>query len=62
VFIPIIPEMLERLIVDLEVEEGMDAEVDNTLNDKVNDAYGLMFAFSCFISPVIGDAMETKLD
>lgn len=54
--------MLERLIVDLEVAEGMDAEVDNALNDKVNDAYGLMFAFSCFISPLIGDAMNTSYD
>lgn len=54
--------MLERLVVDLEVEEGMDAEVDNALNDKVNDAYGLMFAFACFVSPLIGTAMNTSYD
>ena len=51
--------MLERLTVDLEIPEGQDADVDNALNDKVNDAYGLMFAFSCFISPLIGDALNT---
>lgn len=60
VFIPIIPEMLERLVVDLEIFEGADADVDNALNDKVNDAYGLMFAFACFISPIIGDTLNTK--
>lgn len=52
--------MLERLTVDLEIAEGMDAEVDNALNDKVNDAYGLMYAFACFISPLIGDALNTN--
>lgn len=31
VYIPIIPEMLERLTVDLEIAEGEDAEVDNAL-------------------------------
>ena len=61
VFIPIIPEMLERLQVDLNVVEGQDANIDNALNDKVNDAYGLIYALSNFVSPLIGSAMETSL-
>ena len=58
VFIPIIPEMLERLQVDLKMVEGEDINLDNALNDKVNDAYGLIYAFSTFVSPLIGTALE----
>jgi MFS family permease len=54
VFIPIIPEMLERLQVDLNIVEGEDPALDNQLNDKVNDAYGFIFAFANFVSPLIG--------
>ena len=57
VFIPIIPEMLERLQVDLGIVEGEDETVDNALNDKVNDAYGFVYAFSNFVSPLIGSAV-----
>jgi len=56
VFIPIIPEILERLQVDLGVVEGEDEAVDNALNDKVNDAYGFVYAFANFVSPLIGTA------
>lgn len=61
VFIPIIPEMLERLQVDLGIVEGQDALVDNALNDKVNDAYGLIYALSNFVSPLIGTYMHSSL-
>lgn len=57
VFIPIIPEMLERLQVDLGIVEGEDEKVDNALNDKVNDAYGFIYAFANFVSPLIGSAV-----
>ena len=57
VFIPIIPEMLERLQVDLGIVEGEDETVDNALNDKVNDAYGFVYAFSNFVSPLVGSAV-----
>jgi len=59
VFIPIIPEMLENLQVDLNIVEGEDEAIDNQLNDKVNDAYGFIFAFSNFVSPLIGSYIET---
>lgn len=54
VFIPIIPEMLERLQADLNITEGEHEEVDNRLNDLVNDAYGVLFSASNFLSPLIG--------
>jgi hypothetical protein len=54
IFIPIIPEMLERLQVDLGIVEGEDEAVDNALNDKVNDSIGFIFAFANFVSPLIG--------
>lgn len=49
--------MLERLQVDLGIVEGEDEKVDNALNDKVNDAYGFIYAFANFVSPLIGSAV-----
>lgn len=60
VFIPIIPEMLERMQVGLGVIEGEDEEVDNAINDKVNDAYGLIYALSNFVAPLAGSIMYTQ--
>ena len=48
VFIPIIPEMIERLQVELNIVEGEDEYIDAQLNDKCNDAYGFVYAFSMF--------------
>lgn len=57
VFIPIIPEMLERVQVELNVVEGEDPELDSAINDKVNDAYGFVYALSMFVAPVVGGIM-----
>ena len=38
--------MLERMSVHYNIVEGMDETLDNNLNDKVNDAYGLFYAIS----------------
>lgn len=57
VFIPIIPEMLERLQVDLNIIEGEDELVDMKLNDMVNEGYTLLFALSNFVAPLIGTYM-----
>ena len=54
VFIPIIPEMLERIQVSLDVVEGEDEELDSAINDKVNDAYGVIYAMSNFVGPLAG--------
>lgn len=62
VFIPIIPEMLERLQVTLNISEGEDADVDDMLNDKVNDAYGFIYAFSNFIAPLMGSYLYEYVD
>ena len=59
VFIPIIPEMLERLQVNLNVATGEDELIDAQINDKCNDAYGLIYALSMFVGPLIGSAMNT---
>jgi|688.fasta_scaffold791197_1 hypothetical protein len=56
-FIPIIPEMLERLQVDFNVKDGSNEKLENSINDKVNDAYGFVYAFSTFISPLIGSSL-----
>lgn len=61
VFIPIIPEMLERLIVDLKVVEGADPDFDATIYDKVNDAYGFIYAVSMFVGPLVGGYMHDHL-
>ena len=59
-FIPILPEMIERMQVDLKIAEGEDEAVDTILNDKINDAYGLVYALANFLSPIIGAALEKK--
>jgi hypothetical protein len=38
--------MLERMQVAHNIVEGEDEALDNSLNDKVNDAYGVFFAAS----------------
>ena len=59
VFIPIIPEMLERVTVELQAVEGQDPELDGAIYDKVNDAYGFIYALAMFIGPLIGGQMYT---
>lgn len=61
VFIPIIPEMLERLQVDLEISEGANEEIDLALNDQVNEAYTLLFAFANGISPLVGGILHDNI-
>jgi len=34
------------MMVHYNIVEGMDEAVDNNLNDRVNDAYGLFYAAS----------------
>lgn len=36
------------------MKEGSNEKLENSINDKVNDAYGFVYAFSTFISPLIG--------
>jgi hypothetical protein len=50
--------MIERMQVDLKIVEGQNEAVDAALNDKINDAYGLTYALSNFVSPIIGAALE----
>lgn len=60
VFIPIIPEMLERVQVELDVIEGEDPDMDQAINDKVNDAYGTIYALAMFVGPLAGGFMYEK--
>lgn len=60
VFIPIIPEMIERLQVQLQIAEGEDEVVDLRLNDQVNEAYTLIYALSSFVSPILGSQLYLK--
>lgn len=62
VFIPIIPEMLEALQHDLKIVEGQNERIDNAINDKVNDAYGFIFAFTNFVAPLTGAALHKSLE
>ena len=61
VFIPIIPEMLERLQVDLQISEGQNEEVDLALNDQVNEAYTLLYALANGVSPLIGAFLHSEV-
>lgn len=62
VFIPIIPEMLERVTVELNAVEGQDPELDGAIYDKVNDAYGFVYALAMFVGPLVGGQMYTVLN
>jgi hypothetical protein len=50
--VPIIPEMIERLQVSLKIHEK-DEAIYEKLNDKVNDAYGFIYALTEFIAPLV---------
>ena len=62
IFIPVIPEMLERIQGDFGIIEGENPDLDNAVNDKVNDAYGLVYAFSNFVSPLAGSIVASTYD
>lgn len=47
------------MMVHYEIVEGLDEIVDNNLNDKVNDAYGLFYATSQLVSPLIGAYLKS---
>ena len=48
-------------MVDLKIEEGRNEYVDTKLNDKCNDAYGLMFSSIMFLGPLVGSKMYRNL-
>jgi len=60
VFIPIIPEVYDRLKVKLNIKDGEDEVADSQLNDKVNDAYGFFYALSMFAGPLIGNSIANS--
>jgi hypothetical protein len=47
--------------VAFEITEGQYEAVDISLTDKVNDAYGVFYAGSQLISPIIGSELKTRL-
>lgn len=46
----------------MEIVEGVDPVLDGVLNDKVNDAYGLIYALANFLSPLIGTFLYNLTD
>lgn len=60
IFIGVIPEMIDRMRVEYMIKEGEDKIVENSLNDKVNDAYGTIYALGTFLSPILGGLQYTK--
>ena len=54
VFLPILPEIIERLQLELKITEGQDLALDEKLNDLINEVYTFMLAISSFVSPIIG--------
>ena len=60
VYPTIIPELIERLVVELKIEEGKDEYVDMMLNDKCTECFGFVFALTTFMAPLIGSHMYTS--
>lgn len=62
VFIPIIPEIFDRVRCKLEIKEGEDEFTDNELNNKTNMTYGFVYAGSLFIGPLVGSSLYTAFN
>jgi hypothetical protein len=56
-----LPDLIERLQVDLKIKEGENEEEEEMLNDKINDSYGIIYAMSNFVSPNIGSFLYENL-
>jgi len=54
-----LPEIIERLQTDFNLKE--DDSLFEKLNDKVNDFYGLFYASTIFISPLIGSTINIQI-
>ncbi len=59
IYLPILPEMIERIQTDYMIKEN--DPLYEKLNDKVNDIYGLFYAGSMFVSPLIGSAINSEI-
>lgn len=59
-FLPIIPEMIETITVELDIQEGDPNKLDIKLNDKVNDIYAIFFSTTMFLAPNIGSFMYAR--
>ena len=59
IFLPILPEVIERLQTSFNLTE--DDPLYEKLNDKVNDFYGLFYACTIFVSPLIGSSINTSI-
>lgn len=46
--------------VKLKISEGEDEILDGQLNDKINDMYGLIYAGSMFVSPLVGSILSSQ--
>lgn len=57
-YLPILPEMIERLQVDLNIKDGENEALDDKLNDFVNQAYCLIYASTAFLAPMLGSILH----
>ena len=58
-FVPTMPEMIERMQIELNIVEGKDEVLDSRLNDKINDMYGFTYSLAMFIAPLVGSNIYT---
>ena len=54
VFIPILPEVIESVYINLQLVENSNKDTDNIINDKCAALYGLFYAIGAILSPLIG--------
>jgi len=60
VFLTVFPEMLERLQISLNISTK-DKYLYSRLNDKCNDAFGFIFAFTNSFAPILGSVIEENV-
>jgi len=58
-FVPVTSELIERLQVSLQVHVS-DAAKYQVINDTVTDTFGLIFALTQFVTPLISATLYTN--
>lgn len=59
VSIPILPEIFERLVYELNINLGEDEVLDYALNDICSDLYAVVQSLAMIASPLIGGGIFT---
>ena len=61
-FVPIIPEVIDAIYYQYDLQEGVDEYVDAVINDKAAGLYGSFYSFGVIIAPLLGSSIFQFLE